>query len=365
VVPGERVTSGRLVVTKVSTSGEPGAGQVVAEVIGAAILDRAIVALPDGGFALLWLRGDDHALWYAAFDGAGTLTRAAREVQGIDVEGAGLSARVSRAGSIGVLFEGANESQHFVTLDASGDLRGPAHEVLERVDALEATQDEGFVLLGASLLEPGSPRVGDALLLMTTNDLGEPQGDAAQVATMSAGRTFWGAALVSHESGYLVAWSEARHPPGHTPWLHSTGSHSVISIQRVDRSGVRRGETVLLRAVQDSVADRRPALARFADAVAVFWSTGAYQYDCEMPEACSHRDRGQLVLIDPADLTPRSKLLEIWRDRSYPNGGSEPRLGDLLGTALNVREPEILITATLQDDDDRRSAPGFGSIRCE
>jgi hypothetical protein len=354
----------RLVVSPLSFSVEPGEDQIVDE-DGGRVEARELIALPGGGFAVLWIRHDPSvSLWFAAFDPAGAPTIAARQVEGIEPEGISfLRATVSSSGNIAVLYGGPNGSTRLAALDQAGDPWGSTHTVLDKVSSLTAVPDGGFAMLGHEVGPDG--RAGQELLFLKIEETSESQADPIPVARPGDGRTSWqGAALVPLERGYLAAWTEVRHPRGNS-WEHSSGSYSIIRLRRLDEHGEPLTAPVALRAKRDSVADRLPALARFGDQVAVFWSTGRYKYDCEMAEACSHRDRGQFILIDPEDLTPHSDLIEVLRDPAFPNGHLEPRLGDLLGTELSVRDSEVLVTATLEDDDDTRHAPGFASLRCE
>jgi hypothetical protein len=360
----------RLVVSPLTLTGERGEDRLVDEG-GQGVTARELIALPGGGFAVLWIRNDfsqqsgsTYSLWFAAFDAAGAATVGARQVEGIQPQdGFPLQAAVSSAGNVGVLHRGADGSTQLATLDSVGDPWGDTREALRSVTEFVAAPDGGFVMLGRDNGPDG--RLGDALLFLKIEETSELRAEPVPVAQATRGHTFWqGTTLVPLERGYLVAWTEARHPPGPNPWEYSTGGHSIIRIRRLDENGAPLAAAAALREQRDSVAERRPVLALFGDHVAVFWSTGPYNYDCEMAEACWHRDRGQFILIDPDDLTPRSELIEVLRDPAYPNGQTEPRLGDLLGTALSVRDGEVLVTATLQDDDDQRLAPGFASVRC-
>jgi hypothetical protein len=361
----------RLVVSPLSVTGERGEDRLVDE-DGQRVTARKLIALPGGGFAVLWIRRDSSAqtdlalsLWFAAFDAAGVATVGARQVEGIQPQdGFLLQATISSASNIGVLYRGPEGSTQLAILDSVGDPWGPTHETLDSVGEFVAARDGGFVMLGRDVGPDG--KAGDALLLLKIDDTSEARTEPVPVARAEGSRTFWqGTALLPLERGYLAAWTEARHPSGPNAWEYSTGSHSIIRFRRLDENGAPLAAAVALREQRDSVAERRPVLAAFGKHVAVFWSTGAYNYDCEMAEACSHHDRGQFILIDPDDLTPRSELVEVLRDPAYPNGSIEPRLGDLLGAALSVRDDDVLVTATLQDDDDERRAPGFASVRCQ
>jgi hypothetical protein len=368
---GDARERSRLVITPLSVSAAPAEERVVDE-DGEHVAAREPIALPGGGFAVLWIRderssrsGLTYSLWFAAFDAAGTSTVGARRVEGIE-PGAGFSLRasVSSSGNIGVLYEGPGTHTEFATLDQVGDPWGPTHAAPTYIEALAPVPDGGFALLGWETGPDTAPV--QELLFLKIEETSESQTEPVPVARPGAGRTLWqGAALVPLERGYLIAWTEARHPRGDAPWEHSTGSHSIVRLRHLDEHGKPLTAPVPLRAKRDSVADRLPALAPFADHVAIFWSTGRYKYDCELPEACSHRDRGQFLLLDPEDLTPRSELVEVLRDPAFPNGRFEPRLGDLLDTELSVRDGEVLVTATLEDDDDTRLAPGSALLRCE
>lgn len=364
---GDALGRPRLVASPLSLSGERGEDRLVDE-DGRRVAARALIALPGGGFAVLWIREDSsdlmYSLWFAAFDAAGASTVGARRVEGIEPQdGFLLEATVSSAGNIGVLHRGEDGSTQLATLDSVGDPWGPTREALRSVDDLVAAPNGGFVMLGRHAGPDG--RVADELMFLRIEETSESEAEPVPIARAEGGRTFWqGTALLPLEGGYVVAWTEARHPPGPNPWEYTTGSHSIIRLRRLDENGAPVSAAAALRKQRDSVAERRPVLALFGDHVAVFWSTGPYNYDCEMVEACWHRDRGQFILIGPDDLTPRSELIDVLRDPAYPNGQTEPRLGDLLGTELSVRDGEVLVTATLQDDDDQRLAPGFASVRC-
>lgn len=357
----------RLVVSPLSLSAEGGEDQLVDE-DAQHVAARTSIALPGGGFAVLWIREDlapssgvARSLWFAAFDPAGTPTVTARRVEGLEPDdGLLLRAAVSSSGNIGVLYRGPDGSARFATLDQVGDPWGASHAALAEVSVLAALPDAGFVMLGQDTASDRSLR--PELLFAKIEETSETQAAPAPIARAGSDRSFWmGAALLPLERGYLVAWSEAQPPRGDSS-RERTGGHAIIRLRRLDEQGQPLTVPLTLRAARDNISDHRPVLAQLGEHVALFWSTAAYSYDCEDADACRHRVRGQFVLLDPDDLTPRSDLIELLRDPDSANGRAEPAL---IGATLNVRDREVLVTATLQDDADSLLAPGFATLRCE
>src|SRR6185436_18251059 len=123
-------------------------------------------------------------------------------------------------------------------------------------------------------------------------------------------------ALVRAGDGFVAAWIEGRRGSFQEP---GSGG-SVVRLARLDGAGQRLGPPVSLRPYQAEVDEVEPTLVPFGEALAVLWGHGSHIYSCA---GCHPDHRIDLMLIDPATLTPVSNVVSI------DNGGA-PRAGGLL-----------------------------------
>jgi hypothetical protein len=137
-------------------------------------------------------------------------------------------------------------------------------------------------------------------------------------------------ALVPTTDGFVAAWTEARRG-------ERRDAGSVVRLARIDSAGNRLGAPVALRAFQADVDEVEPTLVPFGDAIAVLWGHGSHTYACG---GCVPDHRIDLLIVDPATLTPVSNLL------SLSNGGS-PMAGGLLRARVAVLGDAFLATYLL------------------
>jgi hypothetical protein len=134
-------------------------------------------------------------------------------------------------------------------------------------------------------------------------------------------------ALLANGDGFLAAWIEGRQGGD----LHGAGS--VVRVARLDGRGNRLGDASSLRSFQADVDEVEPSLVPFGDAVAVLWARGSHIYICG---GCVPDHGIDLLLVDPATLTPLSNVV------SLTNGG-DPRGGGLLRHRAAVVGSSLLV----------------------
>jgi hypothetical protein len=113
------------------------------------------------------------------------------------------------------------------------------------------------------------------------------------------------------------------------------------------------GAPAALRAPTDSIDEAEPTLVRFGDAVAVLWARGSHIYLCG---GCVPDHRVDLLLIDPAGLTPLSEVVSI------TNGGGT-QAGGVLRRQVAVLGKSLLMAYRLQFHV--HNTPGSATFECD
>jgi hypothetical protein len=306
-----------------------------------------VAGAPRGdGFALVWVEGT--RLRFAAFDAAGAITIAPRDV--IDGVQETVTPRMAAGpdGGFGVVYdpEGANgvRSVYFLVLAADGALRhqprrldGPATGMNYTPTAPAITGGpSGYTMMWA---DPAAP----------DGAIDFARADAAGVETLprrriagpgpgsQTGRVGWLAfapavhGLLEIDGVFLTAWVETQKGTPNPSTGGGRGAWSVVRLARVDGTGVLLGPPAALRAPADSIDEVEPSLVRLGDAVAVLWGRGNHIYLCG---GCVPDHRVDLLLVDPADLTPLSQVVSITNGGGVQAGGILRRQLAVLGKSL-------------------------------
>jgi hypothetical protein len=287
----------------------------------------AVGAAPRGdGFAVVWVGGGK--LRMSAFDGAGQTVLPPRDVfSGIDPAAAPALATGSD-GSLGLVYTqsvgpGSLEAR-FAVLEPDGTVRTPARPLTQQPGTAFANPAPAIVATSSGYAmiwrDPASTAGG---IHFTSTDLrGAPVVAGHQISAPVEPPLVVGGvggfesptiSLVATPGGFLASWTEGRHG-------ESSGAGSVVRLARLDAAGNRQGAAASLRPFQPDVDEVEPTLAPFGDAVAVLWGHGSHTYVCG---GCVPDHSIDLVLVDPATLTPLSNVV------SLTNGG-DPRAGGLL-----------------------------------
>jgi hypothetical protein len=132
-------------------------------------------------------------------------------------------------------------------------------------------------------------------------------------------------ALIDTPNGFVAAWSEARHTMS-----FDNGAWSTVQLARLDGAGVRQGAPVPMRAPVDSIDEVEPSLAHFGNALAVTWARGRHIYLCA---GCTPDHRIDLLLLDPADLSPLSNVVSVANDPGAIGGLLDHQVA-VLGSAI-------------------------------
>jgi hypothetical protein len=308
----------------------------------------AIAAAPRGdGVAVVWV--EDSKLRFAAFDAAGAMAVAPRDVAtAVDHQYTELRLAGGSDGGFGLVFTPPSDvvdahSVQFMVLDGNGAVRLPPRR-------LDGTASGGRPA-SAPVITGGTS--GYAMIWRDPSDMRGgidfAKADLAGVEVVArrrisvarepavvvgGGGGFEAAtnALIATAGGYLAAWTEAR-------WTQSFDGGAWVTVQlaRLDESGVRQGPPVPMRAIADSVDEVEPSLVPFGDAVAVLWGRGTHIYLCA---GCVPDHRIDMVLIDPADLTPLSNVVSV------TNAGT-PKAGGLLRRQVAAVGNTLLATYRL------------------
>jgi hypothetical protein len=314
-----------------------------------------VTAAPRGdGFLIVWV--ESSTLRLAAFDGAGRIVLGPKDLvssipASTDTHFAGTDPRLAAGpdGGFGLIYTpqvalGSYEV-HFTVLDPDGTLRMPPRPLTQApgdtfaapAPAILATSG-GYAMIWR---DPTAPAGGidfaavDArgAEVVARHRISPPVAEGRVVGGVS----FFEAAtnaLVRIGDGFVAAWTESR--PGTFPGgLHDGGS--VVRLARLDGSGNRIGAPVSLRAFQADVDEVEPALVPFGDTLGLLWGHGSHIYACS---GCVPDHRIDLLLLDPATLTPVSNLLSL-------NNGGDPKAGGLLRRRVAVLGDSLLTTYLL------------------
>lgn len=276
-----------------------------------------LVALPNGGYAVLWVELDD--LRFAAIDAAGAVTVAARTLsQSTGDYSTQLNTAMLADGTIGVLYNAPGPGQkglwRFLATNAAGDLVVDS-KLLESTDLLYGLQgvlvptNSGFAALWNDL---AGDRVqvyfavldaqGD--VTVPPKQISRPVGDG-----VNAGASFsfgpGSLSLLPVDGGYLAAWPEGAQ--GDFEGIPH-GAFSVIRVARLDLGGELLEPASLVRSRVDDLDAVEPRLMKMGDDVVLMWSEGAHIYICA---GCMPDNRIQVVTLDPASLVPTSNVVEL------------------------------------------------------
>jgi hypothetical protein len=320
-----------------------------------------LAAAPRGdGFALVWIDGSK--LRFAAFDPSGQNVVPAKDVlDGIDRLATPMLA-AGPDGGFGLVWAPTNDTRmgqrevRFAVLDGMGTIRKaprsltpkPGSTFTHPAPAITASAS-GYAM---AWRDPGSELGG--IDFETADAGGAPLIARHRVSAANPGAVAGGlsgfepptTALLATGGGYLVAWAEEK------IGLGDSGASSVVRLARLDSAGVRQGTPAVLRAATKDIDEVEPTLVPFGDAVAVFWGRGGHIYICG---GCVPDNSIELVLVDPATLTPVSNVL------SLGNGG-DPRGGGLLRRRVAVLGESLLTTYLLHFHV--HATPGSAAFKC-
>jgi len=295
-----------------------------------------LAAIPHGdGFVALW--AESGRLRFAAFDASGASAQAPKDViTGTDVIGPEQIA-AGPDGGFGVVYMASADTNHhdlyFVALGPDGGVRGAPR----RLD--QTSGNFGYGVLPAPAIAGGPSGYA-----MIWRNLVGPAGGiefakagadgtetvARRRISVGTGATVVGGsigfespvnALIEASGGYLAAWVETQ------------SSSSTVVLARLDASGVRVGPPAPLRRVVAGIEEVEPSLVPYGDAVAVLWAPAKHIVVCG---GCIPDNRIDMVLIDPADLTPVSNVVSLVNDKPNPGSSSLPPGGLLRRQVVNL-----------------------------
>jgi len=339
----------QLLVSSFDLAGNFGAPAVVP--VAEPMAAGAVSAAPRGdGFVIVWAESGTMRL--AAFDSAGKLVLGPREVisdvpASADRYRAGVDPRLAAGpdGGFGLVYtpQGAPGSYElrFAVLDPDGGLRMPPRPLTVMpganfaapAPAIVATSG-GYAFVWRDSSDPAGGidfAAADArgAEVVAPHRISPPAGAGLVLGGVGAFEAPTNA-LVPAGDGFVAAWTEARRGD-------RRDAGSVVRLARLDGAGNRLGAPVSLRAFQADIDDVEPTLVPFGDALAVLWGHGSHVYRCA---GCAPDHRIDLLLVDPATLTPVSNLLSLY------NGGI-PRAGGLLRKRVAVLADSLLTTYLL------------------
>jgi hypothetical protein len=343
-------------------------GPATAELPAADNVGNMAAAARGDGFALVWGNQVTTVAWFAAFDGAGKLTAPPRILPGV----AGISTYRLAAGpdgGLGLVFEAqtadGGRAVFLTVLDGAGAVRMPPRRLDARGPTKPALRDPTIVAgpAGYAMTWTDTDQITGGTDFARADARGAEVVPARRISVATGPETSFGrwavfaslrSALVETPDGYLAAWSEQRLPG--TPVLgHNTGTGAwtTLVLARLDPSGVRRGPPVPMRASTDSVDETEPMLIRRGDAVAVTWAHGSHIYICS---GCVPDERIDLLLVDPADLTPLSEVVSLTKDATIEGGGLVRHETAVLGNRL---------VTTFRQTFHTWNSPGSGTFTCD
>lgn len=326
----------------------------------------AVAAAPRGdGFVTVWVEGG--MLRLAAFDAAGTLVLGPRDVlstvpAGGDPHRAGIDPRLAAGadGGFGLVYTpqvtlGSYEVR-FAVLDPDGSVRMPPRPLTATPGAAFAAPAPAIVATAGGYAfvwrDPGAPDGGIDFAaadlrgaeVVARHRISPPAGAGLVLGGVGVFEPATNA-LAPVGDGFVAAWTEARRGD-----LKDAGS--VVRLARLDGAGNRLGVPVSLRAFETDADEVEPALVPFGDALAVMWGRGSHVYRCG---GCVADHRIDLLLVDPATLTPVSNLVSV-------NNGGDPKAGGLLRRRVAVLGDSLLTTYLLTFHTF--AAPGSALFTC-
>jgi len=312
------------------------------------------------GFALVWVDGSK--LRFAAFDPGGQNLVPAKDVlEGVDRLSNPMLA-AGPDGAFGLVYAPTDDLRagrrevRFAVLDDLGGIRKAPRALSQKSGATFTHPAPAITATAAgyAMAWRDPEDMAGGIDFLTADAAGTPLIQRRSVSDARTGTVAGGlagfepptTALVAISGGYLVAWTETR-----SGGLDK-GASAVVRVARLDSAGVRQGAPVALRPHTPDVDEVEPTLVPFGDAVAVFWGRGSHIYICG---GCVPDNSIELLLIDPATLTPLSNLI------SLTNGG-DPRGGGLLRRRVAVLGESLLTTYLL--NFHVHATPGSAVFRC-
>lgn len=312
---------------------------------------RTLVARPAGGVALAWIDGVKISI--ALLDGTGTRVG---EIASVPPQGRpyALTLALAPSGEMALLQKGFGDLS-VTFLDATAQPLGTPTAAPGAGGSL-VTTPAGYALASSD---------GKQLWLTTWSRDGTPDLAPVAFARVDTKELSWGGpSLLTLDDGFVVAWVETRHKRERFSF-EPDGAYSSVLLQKLDLQGNADGPVRRLMAPVPNQVEHAPALGSAYGQIAVLWSSGPYEFDCEMAEACSHRDDTKFVLLDREDLEPRSDVLAIVRDKGFPNlQSARKELGWFDGKTIAEHDGEVVLTATVSDSNDARTAPASARVRC-
>jgi hypothetical protein len=311
------------------------------------------------GFGLAWTATAVHVAFY---DPSGDV-RVAPKVLASTMGEASQAQLAASANGYGLVYgwkpdPDATGELYFLRLDQNGDEMGAplmlARSPLpyrELGGKIVATQDGYGVIWSA----PGQTAQKSDVYFARIDLQGNLQGQAQKISnndrmyfSSGSGIGFERAqlALITRGDGFLAAWTEAY---DNGLINDRKGAYGLTRIAELDREGrVTAGPHPLQRR-ELHVDQVEPSLLPFGDSIAVLWGKGTHIYLCG---GCVPDHSIQLVLLDPATLSPRSDVVSI-----------PPTNGGLLRRAEAVIGDQILMT--LQITFHVSANPGVAAFRCQ
>jgi hypothetical protein len=131
------------------------------------------------------------------------------------------------------------------------------------------------------------------------------------------------------------------------------GAWSVVKVARLDAAGAVLGTPAPLRAPEPDTDEVEPALTKLGDNVAVTWARGSRIYVCG---GCIPDHRIDMLLVDPATLTPLGDVLTL-------QPGATTRAGGLLRRDVAALGSSLLATFNLTFHV--HATPGSATFACD
>jgi hypothetical protein len=333
--------AGQLLVGTLAPDGTFGTAAAVTSAV-ASDVGPMTAAARGTGMALIWVEGTK--LRYAAFDDKGAIIGAAKDV----VDGLGplplANPRMAAGadGGFGVVYSPAADLDarqvQFVVLGADGAIKAGPRRLDQATGGTQlpaapaptivATAD-GYAMIWRA---PGESRGGIDFAKADLNGAETVARHRISVTddenVVVGGTSGFDAptnSLIATPHGFIAGWTEARRTMS-----FDKGAWSTVQLARLDAAGTRLGAPVPMRAPVDSVDEIEPSLVHFGDAIGVLWGSGKHIYLCA---GCTPDHRIDLLLIDPANLTPLGNVVSVTKEPSL-TGGLLNRQTAVLGSSI-------------------------------
>ena len=350
----------RFVVSAVHADGALDEAHEIAGSDGEKVSDVALLALPGGRAAMVWVEGEQ--LRFTAMTRDFATSPPATLPSGMVTRGAAPALAQLGAEHVAVAYRDAQNHARYLVVDLAGKAVVSALSLGKgEVDAppqVVADEAGGSAVLWSAWLQgfdENNQRPSSEVFFVRVDAAGKLDGEPRQLSHLGDSGTLGDAsfassrvALIARPGGFLTAWSEGGNG-GIDELGEGSGGFTIVRVLKLDADGKAEGAPVQLSEREDSIDDVEPGFVALGDAIALLWARGSHIYVCG---GCVPDHDIQAVLIDPDTLDPLSAPVKA----GVAQGGLLHRhSASQGGTILNLSEITFHTS----------SKPAFAAFSCQ